>query len=116
MPKVVKNSCGYRVETLLDSLPPAADPQTPGSVPLQKLFVGAEGTLGLVTEAKLRLTPLPPKRGIAMAYFSSVFAVWRSGPGYLEPSPHRGRDHGFSFSLPGADGTTLEWTRCFPGR
>jgi FAD/FMN-containing dehydrogenase len=82
MPKVVKNSCGYRVETLLDYLPLLQGTDT--GLPLQKLFVGAEGTLGIVTEATLHLAPLPAKRGIAMAYFRSVSACGL-------------RDHGLSF-------------------
>ncbi len=80
MPKVVKNSCGYRVETLLDRAAGRA-------VPLQKLFVGSEGTLGMVTEATLQLAPLPAVRGIAMAYFSSVRASGEAVPGILELGP-----------------------------
>jgi FAD/FMN-containing dehydrogenase/Fe-S oxidoreductase len=79
MPRVVKNSCGYRIETLLDG----PDPSTT----LQKLFVGAEGTLGLVTEATLNLAPLPARRGIAMAYFPSVFASGEAVPGILALLP-----------------------------
>ncbi len=36
------------------------------------LFVGSEGTLGLVTEATLRLIPLPRARRTVMAHFSDV--------------------------------------------
>src|SRR5256714_4644358 len=36
------------------------------------LFVGSEGMLGIVTEAILRLLPLPPARGSMSASFSSV--------------------------------------------
>ena len=56
-------------------------------VHLQKLFVGAEGTLGLVTEATLNLVPLPRRRGIAMAYFPSVFASGEAVPGILALGP-----------------------------
>jgi len=97
MPQVVKNSCGYRVEAVLadDARSAAtAGPADPGrtvSVPalaqLQRLFVGAEGTLGLVTEATLNLVPLPAKRGIAMAYFPSVFASGEAVPGILALAP-----------------------------
>ncbi len=103
LPRVVKNACGYRVETLLDHLPlrggapgPAgatggasrdAAGAQPTTVPLQQLFVGAEGTLGLVTEATLRLTPLAAARGIAMAYFRSVFAAGEAVPGILALRP-----------------------------
>jgi D-lactate dehydrogenase (cytochrome) len=39
---------------------------------LTKLFIGSEGTLGLVTEATLRLTPCPPSESVAVAPFKSV--------------------------------------------
>lgn len=39
---------------------------------LTHLFVGSEGTLGLVTEATLRLIPLPRSRRTVMADFSDV--------------------------------------------
>lgn len=81
MPRVVKNSCGYRVEAVFD------DSGEPGVAHIQKLFVGAEGTLGIVTEATLNLVPLPATRGIAMAYFPSVFAVGEAVPGILALSP-----------------------------
>jgi FAD/FMN-containing dehydrogenase/Fe-S oxidoreductase len=77
MPRVVKNCSGYRVESLL------AD----GMAHLQRLFVGAEGTLGLVTEATLNLVPLPARRGIAMAYFPSVFVSGEAVPGILALGP-----------------------------
>jgi FAD/FMN-containing dehydrogenase/Fe-S oxidoreductase len=83
MPHVVKNSCGYRVESILGD-----DPATGAPVAhLQRLFVGAEGTLGLVTEATLNLMPLPAKRGIAMAYFPSIFASGEAVPGILALHP-----------------------------
>lgn len=91
MPRVVKNSCGYRVEAVLDASGPGA-PATGEAGPrdlahLQRLFVGAEGTLGLVTEATLNLVPLPAKRGIAMVYFPSVFTVGEAVPGILALAP-----------------------------
>ncbi len=83
MPRVVKNCSGYRVETLLGE----AHPDSPAVFHLQKMFVGAEGTLGLVTEATLNLVPLPSERGIAMAYFPSVFASGEAVPEILALSP-----------------------------
>ena len=84
LPRVVKNSCGYRVETVLDEGPQGG---TGRLAHLQRLFVGAEGTLGLVTEATLNLVPLPARRGIAMAYFPSIFASGEAVPGILALSP-----------------------------
>ena len=39
---------------------------------LTRLFVGSEGTLGLVTEATLRLAVRPPRESVAVASFPSV--------------------------------------------
>ncbi len=36
---------------------------------LAKLFVGSEGTLGLITRARLRTSPLPRSRGVALLSF-----------------------------------------------
>ena len=85
MPRVVKNCSGYRVEALLAG--EDGNEGSSGLVHLQKLFVGAEGSLGLVTEATLNLVPLPAERSIAMAYFPSVFACGEAVPGILSLSP-----------------------------
>jgi glycolate oxidase len=42
---------------------------------LVSLFVGSEGMLGLVTEATLRLLPLPPARGTLSASFADIEAA-----------------------------------------
>lgn len=65
MPRVMKNCSGYRLEDLLQG----------EQVNLQHLFVGSEGSLGLITEATLNLVPVPGRRAIGMAYFPSVFAA-----------------------------------------
>ncbi|MDD2554649.1 MAG: FAD-binding protein, partial [Desulfotomaculaceae bacterium] len=39
---------------------------------LTKLFVGSEGTLGVITRIRLRVWPRPRARGIVMAVFSSL--------------------------------------------
>ncbi|HEC77420.1 MAG TPA: FAD-binding protein [Thermoplasmatales archaeon] len=49
--KTLKNSAGYQIE---------------------RLMVGSEGTLGIITEATLRISPLPKKRAVALASFDSV--------------------------------------------
>ena len=42
---------------------------------LTGLFVGSEGTLGLITEATLRLLPLPPPKLTLVAFFDTVTAA-----------------------------------------
>ena len=42
---------------------------------LTHLFVGSQGTLGLVTEATLRLRPAPPPKQTLLAFFSSLDAA-----------------------------------------
>jgi FAD/FMN-containing dehydrogenase/Fe-S oxidoreductase len=88
MPRVMKNCSGYRVETVLEwgeAVPGygafdgaaalAAGDAEWARANLHKLFVGSEGTLGLVTEATLNLVPLPGRRAIGMAYFPTVFSA-----------------------------------------
>ena len=51
------------------------------------LFIGSEGTLGVVTEAELRLLPAPDRLIVAVIFFPSEDAVlravegWRAAPG-----------------------------------
>lgn len=42
---------------------------------LKRLFVGSEGTLGVITEATLRLRPLPPPASTVVATFGSLVAA-----------------------------------------
>lgn len=67
-PKVIRRSGGYALDALVD-----ADPLN-----LSKLICGSEGTLGVVLEAKLRLTPLPRESAICLAHFHSLDASLRA--------------------------------------
>ena len=49
--KTIKNATGYNLNTL---------------------FVGSEGTLGIVVEAVLKLIPKPQSKKVLMAYFDTV--------------------------------------------
>lgn len=60
--------------------------QSSAGLELTKLFVGSEGTLGVVTGLRLKLMPVPPSRAIVLALFDelenagrAVQAVFQAG-------------------------------------
>lgn len=61
--RVTKNSVGYALESVRGR---------DGSFDLTPLFVGSQGTLGIVTEAILRLAPFTPHAELMVAGFDSV--------------------------------------------
>ena len=63
-PKVSKNSMGYTLWRVWD--------RETGIFDLTKLIVGSEGTLGLVTEATLRLVPSRPHSGLLVLFLKST--------------------------------------------
>ncbi len=72
LPRTTKHSAGYRLAPGMD---------------LVDLFIGSEGTLGVVTQAELRLLPAPGELISGVVFFSSDAAAldaverWRSTPG-----------------------------------
>jgi anaerobic glycerol-3-phosphate dehydrogenase C subunit len=58
-PKTKQNQAGYNLFDLKQ------DKQ----IDLTRLFVGSEGTLGVITEATLKTVPIPKHRGVALLFF-----------------------------------------------
>ena len=64
-PRVSKNSAGYNLFGLAEGL-------TQGVYDLPKLFVGSEGTLGVFSEAKIRLVDRPRSTVTGMIHFRDL--------------------------------------------
>ncbi|HSW37096.1 MAG TPA: FAD-binding oxidoreductase [Candidatus Saccharimonadales bacterium] len=63
-PKVTKNSTGYNLWDVWDRETEVFD--------LTKLFVGSQGTLGLLTEAQLRLVPARAHSGLLVVFLKDI--------------------------------------------
>lgn len=65
--EVLRRNSGYALDSLLDTLEDNA------KINLSTIIAGSEGTLCFVTEAKLKLIPLPPKEtGIVAIHFLTI--------------------------------------------
>jgi FAD/FMN-containing dehydrogenase len=63
-PQVTKNSMGYNLWDVWD--------REAGVFDLTKLFVGSQGTLGLITDIKYRLVPVKPYSGILVCFMKNI--------------------------------------------
>jgi FAD/FMN-containing dehydrogenase/Fe-S oxidoreductase len=79
-PRVSKNSCGYNLFGLADGL-------AEGVIDLPKLFVGSEGTLGVFSEATIRLVRKPRATLTALIHFKRLEDVGEAVPQLLELQP-----------------------------
>ncbi|MEQ1793747.1 MAG: FAD-binding and (Fe-S)-binding domain-containing protein [Nitrospira sp.] len=91
-PTVSKNSCGYNLFGLADGL-------ANGIFDLPKLFVGSEGTLGVVSEATLMLVDKPKATLTALIHFRHLEEVGEAVPHLLALQPS---------ALEVMDGNTLD--------
>lgn len=76
-PKVTKNSCGYRLDEVIKDEKFYA----------HKLFAASEGTLGLVTSAKMRIIDIPLYRTTIVFGFNDLLSAMRAVPFILKFSP-----------------------------
>lgn len=78
-PKIMRRVSGYNLDAFVDE-PPAGDQNKSAdtvarSINLAELLVGSEGTLGVVTEAKIKLAPKPAYRILTIGHFHSLMAT-----------------------------------------
>ncbi|MBI1917553.1 MAG: FAD-binding protein [Planctomycetes bacterium] len=98
-PKILRRVGGYNldhftvwraggVNPLIASTDQGAHaPRSPGSFNLAHLFVGSEGTLGVVLEAKLRLIELPRARALLVVQFDGLLDALAAAPLILTHHP-----------------------------
>lgn len=77
-PKVNKNSCGYRLDAVISA---------GGKYLPQKIFAASEGTLGLVTSARMRILDLPERRCLLVLAFDDLLDALAAVPEILQFSP-----------------------------
>jgi len=78
-PKVSKDSTGYHLWNIWD--------RDEGVFDLTKLFVGAQGTLGIMTEAKVGLVHKPEHAGTLVCYIKDIDNLGKLIPAVLEHKP-----------------------------
>lgn len=102
-PKHWRRASGYNLDRLAAALLPAQqrsrlsssspfrpdlmDPVRIDRFNIAQLLTGSEGTLGILTEATLRLVPRPRKTGLAVVHFQTVVEACAAIPDILETNP-----------------------------
>jgi len=64
-PKIMRRVSGYNLDAFVDAT----------QINLADLLIGSEGTLGIVTEAKVKLVPKPTHRILTIGHFHSLMAA-----------------------------------------
>ena len=77
---VSKNSSGYNLFAIAEGL-------AHNKIPLHQLFIGSEGTLGLITEAKIRLHPRPTDVSTGLIYLNRLSDIGDAVNDILPESP-----------------------------
>ena len=77
-PKIMRRVSGYNLDDfILDNAP----------MDLSRMVVGSEGTLAIVTEARVALKPVPPVKGLSVVHFGSVVEAAEATLAALEHEP-----------------------------
>ncbi len=73
-PHVSKNSCGYRLDAVSDGM-------------VQKIIAASEGTLGVITSAKLRIFKIPQRRILLVLGYDSIKTAVGECPSLIKLKP-----------------------------
>lgn len=84
-PKILRRVGGYNLDVFASRNGSASGASVPFN--LAPLFVGSEGTLGVVVEAKLRLEPLPLARSVLVVQFAHLLDALAATPAILKHGP-----------------------------
>ncbi len=71
-PKLNRRNAGYGIDLIVDQLDAGVHAE---DLDLSGLICGSEGTLGVVTSAKLKLHPVPLAKGLAIVSFATLEAA-----------------------------------------
>ena len=88
-PKILRRVSGYNLDELVRNGARfgAGYSSRPGPLNLSRVVVGSEGTLAVVTEAKLSIVRSPAAKGILVIHFRSVFDAVDSSETIVSTSP-----------------------------
>ena len=84
-PKIMRRVSGYNLDDFVDGDPGSPDAGRPFNI--SRMVVGSEGTLCVVTEAKVNLVPVPAKKGLAVLHFHDMVQACDATWGILQHSP-----------------------------
>ncbi|MBE9537462.1 MAG: FAD-binding oxidoreductase, partial [Proteobacteria bacterium] len=73
--RIEKMFAGGRIETLKGTLDIPTFPASSAGPDIREMFMGSEGRMGIITEVKVRVTPIAEKECFYVAFFPS----WESG-------------------------------------
>ena len=76
-PKIMRRVSGYNLDDFLEDSP----------FNMSRMIVGSEGTLAVITEAKLNLVPVPAWKGLALLHFDDMVRACESTRDILEHKP-----------------------------
>ena len=84
-PKIMRRVSGYNLDDFTDDPPPVGETPTPFN--MARMVVGSEGTLCVVTEAKLNLVPRPAKKALAVLHFHDMVQACEASLEILQHNP-----------------------------